>query len=332
MDDEDNLNISEWKTLLLEDFHRPVRPFPPKLLFPEVPGEDLGIDGIVSNFLFFRNWWWVALPISVLYIVGIFWLEHHMKFRPAYSLRGPLIVWNGLLAVFSIWGALRLVPALLYDLTQNLGCEGCGIGASWMYFFVWSKLFELGDTLFIVLRKRPLIFLHWYHHITVLLYTWYGTDGGTACGAYFCATNVFIHSLMYSYYAARSLGAHIPRVMQMSLTALQILQMIIGITVSAISYHYKTRYGSGCAASVEIILVSIAMLVSYAVLFSLFFYKTYIRGVKSSDALSPLALLMGVKGVIGGMFAFVGEFNDSFTGDLEDDEEEEKRLLHEHTD
>lgn len=30
---------------------------------------------------------------------------------------------------------------------------------------------ELGDTLFIVLRKRPLIFLHYYHHVAVLIYT-----------------------------------------------------------------------------------------------------------------------------------------------------------------
>jgi elongation of very long chain fatty acids protein 6 len=29
------------------------------------------------------------------------------------------------------------------------------------------------DTLFIVLRKKPLIFLHWYHHITVLLFCWH---------------------------------------------------------------------------------------------------------------------------------------------------------------
>lgn len=32
---------------------------------------------------------------------------------------------------------------------------------------------ELVDTLFIVLRKKPLIFLHWYHHITVLLFCWH---------------------------------------------------------------------------------------------------------------------------------------------------------------
>ena len=40
---------------------------------------------------------------------------------------------------------------------------------------------ELGDTVFIVLRKTNLIFLHWYHHIATLIYCWnaYAEQTGT---------------------------------------------------------------------------------------------------------------------------------------------------------
>lgn len=46
------------------------------------------------------------------------------------------------------------------------------VSGFWSTMFVLSKVPELGDTLFIVLRKQPLIFLHWYHHATVLVYSW----------------------------------------------------------------------------------------------------------------------------------------------------------------
>lgn len=41
---------------------------------------------------------------------------------------------------------------------------------------------ELLDTVFIVARKRPLLFLHWYHHISVLVYTWHAYKDHTASG------------------------------------------------------------------------------------------------------------------------------------------------------
>ena len=53
----------------------------------------------------------------------------------------------------------------------------------------FSKLPELGDTLFIVLRKQQLIFLHWYHHITVFIYVWYSYAGHTAPGRWFMVSD-----------------------------------------------------------------------------------------------------------------------------------------------
>lgn len=37
-----------------------------------------------------------------------------------------------------------------------------GVCAFWGWLFTLSKMVELGDTIFIVVRKQELIFLHWY--------------------------------------------------------------------------------------------------------------------------------------------------------------------------
>jgi len=65
-----------------------------------------------------RRWmernWMVSVYASVAYICVIFLLQAWMKNRPAYKLRKPLVVWNIMLAVFSIFGFLRTAPEIIY--------------------------------------------------------------------------------------------------------------------------------------------------------------------------------------------------------------------------
>lgn len=39
----------------------------------------------------------------------------------------------------------------------------------WCVVFTVSKVLELMDTFFVVMRKKPLIFLHWYVHWFILI-------------------------------------------------------------------------------------------------------------------------------------------------------------------
>lgn len=126
---------------------------------------------------------WVPIVGVVAYVLMIVIGRRLMRDRKPFNLKTPLMLWNLSLSIFSFFGMVRALPYLLYMLEHHGYRETiCGKPTSyyadgatgfWAAAFMLSKLVELIDTLFIVLRKKPLIFLHWYHHVSVLLFTWY---------------------------------------------------------------------------------------------------------------------------------------------------------------
>lgn len=157
-----------------------------------------------------------------------------------------------------------------------------------------SKLPELGDTLFIVLRKQPLIFLHWYHHITVLIYTWFSYTEYTSSARWFIVMNYCVHSVMYSYYALRAMRFTPPRAISMVITSLQLTQMVVGCAINIWAHDYLSTAGrTSCHITPFNIKLSIAMYFSYFVLFARFFYKSYLssnarkgKKLRSSDSIA----------------------------------------------
>ena len=140
--------------------------------------------------------------------------------------------------------------------------------------FTLSKVPELGDTVFIVLRKQPLIFLHWYHHVTVLLYAWYSYSDYIATARWFICMNYLVHSIMYTYYALKALKFKVWRSIAMFITTAQLAQMIMGAAVNIWAYQVK-QAGNECHVSYENIKISLLMYISYFVLFARFFRRAY---------------------------------------------------------
>lgn len=230
------------------------------------------------------NHFYIPVIASCVYLALVWSGRKWMSTRTAFGLRKPLILWNVGLAVFSMFGAVSVVPNFINTIfVHGLNYSLCNSILSdpqmavWGLLFVLSKVIEFGDTAFIVLRKSPLVFLHWYHHVTVCVYSWYGLGrSSSAVGDWFAVMNFSVHSLMYSYYALKAAKVHVPGCIARVITILQISQMFGGLYVCIMNYRLFEQLGSeACHSNYQVFMFGLAVYGSYAVLFLHFFYKKY---------------------------------------------------------
>jgi elongation of very long chain fatty acids protein 6 len=145
----------------------------------------------------------------------------------------------------------------------------------WSLLFALSKIPELVDTYFIVLQKRPLIFLHWYHHISVMIYGFYQTNSYESTGAPYMMMNYVVHSAMYTYYTITATGYRFPRWVAQCVTTMQLTQMILGLIIVIGTIYFKaTSTCEGCTWPK--LAGALAMYVSYFWLFATL-YTRYFR-------------------------------------------------------
>ncbi|VDN38712.1 unnamed protein product [Gongylonema pulchrum] len=152
---------------------------------------------------------WTMVNISFTYVVTIFLIKYAMRDRKPYELQRPLVIWNALLAIFSILGVAKITPVLLQHITTKgyissfteIGpCYTDNVAGYWTFLWVISKIPELLDTIFIVLRKRPLIVMHWYHHALTGYFGFVTYGTGNAYMIWVVWPNFVVHSLMYRYH------------------------------------------------------------------------------------------------------------------------------------
>lgn len=234
----------------------------------------------------------LSIWFSAIYVLLIFGGQRLMMKRPPFNLRVPLIIWNISLTTFSIVGAVRTMPEMVDSVTQHGWSHSVcstryfyGATGFWAYAFTASKVIELGDTAFIVLRKQPLILLHWYHHVTVLLYCFYSFPEHVSSGRWYMVMNYCVHSIMYGYFTLRALGIRLPQPVRVSITSMQIVQMMIGLGVVFCAYFLKSG-GMECNQSYFNMVVTIGMYVSYLLLFVKFFLNEYAAPLKKTRSVN----------------------------------------------
>ncbi|NXO48943.1 ELOV6 protein, partial [Aramus guarauna] len=239
-----------------------------------------------------REWmqqnWYKSLFFGIAYLIVIFGIQHFMKERRAYNLRAPLTLWSFSLALFSAIAASRIWKQMAFILsTKGFKQSVCSqsfyvhpVSKLWVYLFVLTKFLELGDTIFIVLRKNKLIFLHWYHHSTAMILTCYSYKEMVAGSGWVSAFNFSIHAIMYSYYTVRAAGFQVPHYIRMVVTISQMVQMLAYVVMNVLLIFWMDD--KVCHNTWTVFFLSSFVYISLLVLFCNFFLKTYLSSTQKS--------------------------------------------------
>lgn len=279
-------------------------------VYDTTPSYVLDPDASFENAVIFAlENYYIVLCIGAAYLAAIVVLKKAMASREAFDLRGVWMCWNFFLSLFSALGSFHMLWTLVTILKVR-GFERAVCGHShyfgfsgspgfWTFCFIFSKIPELLDTMFIILSKRPLILLQWYHHITVLFYTWHAYATLNGAGIWFITMNYTVHAVMYFYFGmmqwasmsraaakrrpaaereqavtaaarlSKRLGKFAPLI-----TLMQIAQMVVGIAILVLTYHY-TSQGTLCCVHSSSWLAGLVMYASYFVLFMMFAVQRY---------------------------------------------------------
>nr|CAD7461436.1 unnamed protein product [Timema tahoe] len=235
------------------------------------------------------SWFLMSGPGPVLSIVATYlvfvvkigpWI---MRDRKPYRLQKILVLYNLVQVVLSVYlctmsikaGALQsLYNHLLRpkNVTNLLLTKDMAVGA-WWYFF--SKIIELLDTVFFVLRKKQsqVTFLHVYHHAITATSSWaylkyIPGEQGVVIGF----LNSGVHVVMYAYYMVAAMGPSFQKYLwwKKYMTLMQLIQFALVVVYNTSTLMFDDKMPK---------ILSYFFLLNatfFAYLFSNFYKRTYL--------------------------------------------------------
>eukprot|EP00747_Dinoflagellata_sp_TGD_P142436 gnl/TRDRNA2_/TRDRNA2_176239_c0_seq1.p1 gnl/TRDRNA2_/TRDRNA2_176239_c0~~gnl/TRDRNA2_/TRDRNA2_176239_c0_seq1.p1 ORF type:complete len:379 (+),score=48.65 gnl/TRDRNA2_/TRDRNA2_176239_c0_seq1:81-1217(+) len=232
-----------------------------------------------------------TLPVGS--VLAYLLLVHFMPLRFGWKWLKPLFaLWNFLCSAFACWGLAVSFPFMLAgyrekglhymvcsdEMTADIACTPRPIGLA-MTYFALSKFPELLDTVFLVLMDTKVILLHWYHHVTVLLYCWWSCERLVPTCVTFATMNYAVHAVMYFYFGSTQFKStqKVFGFMRKPITLLQTSQMAIGVFYVCLSYYFKATGECSKTYNSDYFFYCGAMYFSYLCLFVKLYHDSYVR-------------------------------------------------------
>nr|XP_018901840.1 PREDICTED: elongation of very long chain fatty acids protein AAEL008004-like [Bemisia tabaci] len=241
-------------------------------------------DEVVDKWFLMDNIYPV-LALVIAYLVFVLKVgPKFMENRKPLNIKGIILAYNFFQMINNGWIVYLLftTPGAISHLAQNkcapmeksnplfyAMCAG-----SW-YFFM-SKVYDLLDTVFFVLRKKQshVTFLHVYHHANMVLSCWaYLKYIKGEQGVLIGVLNSFVHVVMYTYYFLSALGPQVQKYLwwKKYITKLQLLQFGI---VCMYALFFVVR---NCVQSQVLIYYAMFQAITFSILFADFYRKAYLK-------------------------------------------------------
>jgi len=192
-------------------------------------------------------------------------------------------MWNLGLSLFSCWGFYNMAVPLGNVLSKKgFFFSVCADTTSMVEYvkeyptmfalavFCLSKIPELGDTVFLILKRRDVRLLQWYHHTTVMLFCWLALATEYTPGIWFAVTNYFVHSVMYMYFFLMTFKGWHQKILKKIaplITIIQTTQMVWGLFINGIAVVSYLTTGA-CQIKSVTVYCAVVMYASYFWLFS----------------------------------------------------------------
>lgn len=163
--------------------------------------------------------------------------QHYSQHKTGW--KGLMFLYNIVMAVYSLltfiggiyfFGLLPWQPETVIDPFS----PDCSRNYPELYLliidlFYYSKYVEFVDTIFLLVMNKPVIWLHYLHHIGAVIGMWFISQYPNNNGWIFPVFNGFVHTIMYIYY-----GFSIYRYKtfpRMLITIIQLMQFIVGNSI-----------------------------------------------------------------------------------------------------